>query len=359
MSADFHEQKIAERSTSLKQTLQTLDEWMNDPEVNEIMIVRPGEVRTWVRGVWVKREAPEVTYAWLERLGIQISSYTSSPFSKESPELSAYLPGGERVELTCPPACPSNRIYLNLRKPSTQGIPFEKFIEQGYFNHTRHIKSFGLTETQRGELKRYLSPEQAELWELAENNRWPDFLRKLVGHRQNLVVSGATGSGKTSFIRAMVEMIPHDEHIITVEDTPEMPLPNHEISQHLFYKKAGAKVGMTAKEALQACMRKTPTRVLLAELRGDETFYYIQNVLNSGHPGGFTTVHSNSPNDAFLRLALLVKASPEGMTLHFEEVMRMLYSLVHVVVQLVFDHEKGRHCPAIYFDPMYSISLMK
>ena len=180
---------------------------------------------------------------------------------------------------------------------------------------------------------------------------------------QNLIVSGATGSGKTSFIRALIELIPHWERLITVEDTPEMPLPNHPNSQALFYRRdshAGERVvGATAKQVLQAVMRKTPNRVLLAELRGDETFYYVQNVLNSGHPGGITTVHANSSQEAFIRIALLIKASDEGRSLALDEIMRLLHTLVHVVVQLVFDKERGRHVPAIYYDPMYALSVVR
>jgi type IV secretion system protein VirB11 len=178
-----------------------------------------------------------------------------------------------------------------------------------------------------------------------------------------MIVSGATGSGKTSFIRALIELIPAWERLITVEDTPEMPLRNHSNSQALFYRRdshAGERVvGATAKQVLQAVMRKTPNRVLLAELRGDESFYYVQNVLNSGHPGGITTVHANSPQEAFVRVALLIKASDEGRSLALDEIMRLLHTLVHVVVQLVFDRELGRHVPAIYYDPMHALSVVK
>jgi type IV secretion system protein VirB11 len=160
----------------------------------------------------------------------------------------------------------------------------------------------------------------------------------------------------------LIELIPDWERLITVEDTPEMPLLNHPNSQALFYRRdahAGERVvGATAKQVLQAVMRKTPNRVLLAELRGDETFYYVQNVLNSGHPGGATTVHANSPQEAFVRIALLIKASDEGRSLALDEIMRLLHTLVHVIVQLVFDREFGRHVPAIYYDPMYALSVV-
>ena len=158
----------------------------------------------------------------------------------------------------------------------------------------------------------------------------------------------------------LVELFPDEERILTVEDTPEMPLPNHPHCQALFYRREGTSTtaGGSAKDMLQAAMRKTPKRVLLAELRGDETYYYIQSVLNSGHPGGMTTTHANSPREAFVRLALLIKASPEGRGLAMDETLTLLHSLVNVVVQIVFKPGADRYCSAIYYDPMYASTLL-
>ena len=275
----------------------------------------------------------------------------------------AGLPGGERIEMTMPPTAARGMIYLNLRKHTSQSFELEQFVGQRYFEHTRHVHAASLAENDRARLLAQLEPAQIELWELAKTGDWPAFLTQSVHSHQNTIVSGATGSGKTSFIRALIECIPSWERLITVEDTPEMPLRNHPNSQALFYRRdahAGERVvGATAKQVLQAVMRKTPNRVLLAELRGDETFYYVQNVLNSGHPGGITTVHANSPQEAFVRIALLIKASGEGRSLALDEILRLLHTLVHVVVQLVFDRELGRHVPAIYYDPMYALSVVR
>ncbi|MGJ7512643.1 ATPase, T2SS/T4P/T4SS family [Variovorax sp. GT1P44] len=299
-------------------------------------------------------------------LGNFLADISQKPFDEADPILSAYLPGGERIEMTMPPTAPRGMIYLNLRKHTSQSFELDQFVEQAYFERTRHVYSTALTDDERRRLLGQLEPAQVELWELAQGGEWPAFLARAVGEHQNMIVSGATGSGKTSFIRALIELIPHWERLITVEDTPEMPLASHPNSQALFYRRdshsghAGERVvGATAKQVLQAVMRKTPNRVLLAELRGDETFYYVQNVLNSGHPGGITTVHANSSQEAFIRIALLIKASDEGRSLALDEIMRLLHTLVHVVVQLVFERECGRNVPAIYYDPMYALSVVR
>jgi len=351
--------QLHDSSISLLHHLKRMAAWLEDKDVNEIAVNTPGTVWLWKRGVWVPEVAPQIDLDYLEGLGCFVSNHSDSEFIDRQPLISAYLPHGERVEMTRPPACPHGTIYLNIRKHTSHAFSLSQFIEQGYFENTRHAFSFVLSDTERDKLKAHLDPAQLELWDLARARDWKRFLERAVLTHQNILVSGATGTGKTSFIRALIELIPVFERLITAEDTPETPLPNHPNSQALFYKKDGAPTGATAKQVLQSVLRKTPNRVFLAELRGDEAFYYVQNVLNSGHPGGFTTVHANSPNDALLRVALLIKASPEGMGLSMEDIMRMLHSLLHVIVQLVFDPTVGRFVPSIYFDPMYALSLMK
>lgn len=352
-----------DKYVSILAHLRAFEGWLADPSVNEVAVNAPGAVQLWKRGVWERVDAPAVNFEYLQALGSFLANISQKPFDEGNPILSAYLPDGERIEMTMPPAAARGMIYLNLRKHTSQSFELGQFVAQGYFEGTRHVYSTALTEDERHRLLAQLEPAQVELWALAQAGEWSAFLTQAVGQHQNLIVSGATGSGKTSFIRALIELIPHWERLITVEDTPEMPLWNHPNSQALFYRRDGHAgervVGATAKQVLQAVMRKTPNRVLLAELRGDETFYYVQNVLNSGHPGGITTVHANSSQEAFIRIALLIKASDEGRSLALDEVMRLLHTLVHVVVQLVFEKARGRHVPAIYYDPMYALSVVR
>lgn len=354
---------FSDKCVSILAHMRALEAWMADPAVNEIAVNGPGVVQLWKRGIWEEVEAPAISFEYLQALGNFLANLSQKPFDESNPILSAYLPGGERIEMTMPPTAPRGMIYLNLRKHTSQSFELGQFVEQAYFHHTRHVFSTSLGEQDRERLRDQLEPTQIELWEFARAGDWASFLTRAVTSRQNLIVSGATGSGKTSFIRALIALIPRWERLITVEDTPEMPLANHPNSQALFYRRdfhAGERVvGATAKQVLQAVMRKTPNRVLLAELRGDETFYYVQNVLNSGHPGGITTVHANSSQEAFIRIALLIKASDEGRSLALDEIMRLLHTLVQVVVQLVFDRECGRHVPAIYYDPMYALSVVR
>lgn len=351
-----------ERHLSVLAHLRMLDKWLEDPGINEIAVNAPGVVQLWRAGVWERVDAPAITFAYLQTLGSFLANISRKPFDEAHPILSAHLPGGERVEMTMPPTAAQGMIYLNLRKHTSRPFALEEFVRQDFFSRTRHVFSPGLTDEDRTGLGPMLEPAQLARWRLAQGGDWQAFLSCAVRGHENILVSGATGSGKTSFVRALVELVPTWERLLTVEDTPEMPLLNHPNSQALFYRRDGQSgdriVGATAKEVLQAVVRKTPHRVMLAELRGDETFYYVQNVLNSGHPGGITTVHANSPSEAYLRVALLIKASDEGRSLSLQEILRLLHMLVHVVVQLVFDPTSGRHVPAIYYDPMQPMLAM-
>lgn len=332
--------------------------WLDRSDAEEIAVNRPGEVEVWAGGQWTRYADEKMTRSVLEGLGRLVANQVRKPFNASNVTLSTALPDGTRIEMTGPPATVGNAIYVNLRKHTVKPFKLDDFVRQGYFANTRH-EFMVMPDEKRQQMKELLNPEQLEMWELAQAGRWVEFLEMAVKEYANILISGATGTGKTSFLRGLIELIPTDERLLTVEDTHEMPLPNHRNSQHLLYRRDGADdlAGATAKEMLQAGMRKTPKRVLLAELRGDETYYFVQNVLNSGHPGGMSTTHANHPKAAFLRLALLIKASPEGAGMGVDETMLLLRQMIDVVVQLVFKTGQKRHCSAIYYDPMYSMSL--
>lgn len=334
--------------------------WLARPNLQELAINKPCEIHLWENGVWTRHIDESLSGAVIEQLGHFLSSYVRKPLDATNVTLSCALPDGTRVEMTGPPATVNGYTYVNMRRHAISAFSLDDFVAQRYFENTVHQYNLKISEDQRKAMESQLMPEQHAMWWLAQTGRWPEFLQMAVLEYANILVSGATGSGKTSFIRGLVEMIPSDERLVTVEDTPEMPLPNHSNVQGLLYRRdslAGA-AGGGPKEILQAAMRKTPKRVLLAELRGDEAFYYLQSVLNSGHPGGMTTTHANSPRAAFLRLALLIKASHEGHGLSLEEIKTMLFSLVDVVVQITFRPGHGRRCSAIYYDPMYAAMMV-
>jgi type IV secretion system protein VirB11 len=174
---------------------------------------------------------------------------------------------------------------------------------------------------------------ERELAERYAAQDWVAFLRLAVRARKNIVVSGATGSGKTTLTKALVREIPGEERLVAIEDTAELSLDGHGNSVRLLYSKEGQGLArVSAKQLLEASLRMRPCRILLAELRGEEAYYYLRNV-NSGHPGSITSVHASSAQLAFEQLTLLVKESPAGREMARGDVRALLDQLVDVVVQ--------------------------
>lgn len=173
----------------------------------------------------------------------------------------------------------------------------------------------------------------AALAGLLQAENWEDFLRAAVRARKNIIVSGATGSGKTTLTKALLLEIPADERLITLEDAAELKLDGHPNAVRLFYSKDEQGLArVTPKRLLEACLRMRPDRILLAELRSDEAYYYLRNV-NSGHPGSITSVHASSAQLAFEQLTLLVKESAAGRELPRAEILGLLHQQVDIVVQ--------------------------
>jgi len=163
-------------------------------------------------------------------------------------------------------------------------------------------------------------------------------------------VSGATGSGKTTWTKALIREIPAEERLITIEDAQELVLDRHPNHVRLFYSKDGQGLArVTPKQLLEACLRMKPDRILLAELRAEEAFDYLRNV-NSGHPGSITSVHAASAELAFEQLVLLVKQSHAGRDLARSDIKHLLYLLVDVVIQCGIERHE-RFVREIWYDP--------
>ncbi|WP_336869403.1 ATPase, T2SS/T4P/T4SS family [Sphingomonas sanguinis] len=193
------------------------------------------------------------------------------------------------------------------------------------------------------------------LMRFREAGDWKGFFRLAVESRKNILISGATGSGKTSFSKGLIRLIPDYERILTIEDTRELVVPqrNH---VHMMYSKDGKglqKAG--AKELLESALRMRPDRILLQELRDGTAFFYLRNV-NSGHPGSITTVHANTAEGALEQLTLLVKESEGGNDLDRHDIRALLRSLVDIVVQMhrlpPGDGKPARYrMTEVWFDP--------
>lgn len=327
-------------ATSVIEFLRPLREQLDADGVTEVCVNRPGELFVETTDGWRAVAAPEMTQERCLSLANAVATYCEQQINQERPLLSATLPTGERIQFAIPPAVPRDTVSITIRKPTQLIKRLDDFERERLFEH--------LTDRVGADRQSLLL--ELELLQLKTARRYVDFLRLAVRRRQTVVVSGRTGSGKTTFMRGLVEEVPKDERLITIEDTAELTLPSHPNVVHLFYSKDGQGTArVTAKSLLEACLRMKPDRIFLAEVRGDECFHFVR-LAASGHPGSITSVHAGSCALAFEQMALMIRETGAGGGLTMDEIKRLLHLVVDVVVQFDRD-EEGRFISEIFYEP--------
>ena len=312
---------LAPPSTSaLELNLRALRPILADPEVTEVCINRPGEAFVETRTGWERRPLPFADFDWCARLAKLIANSTRQRIDEATPLLSASLPSGERAQIVLPPATTPGTVAITLRRPSQEVWSITELASRGIFRATHRLGA-ALDDTEQ------------QLLKLLASQEYEAFMRLAVVSRKNILVSGPTGSGKTTWTKALIREIPGTERLITIEDAKELVLEGHPNHVRLFYSKDDQGLArVTPKQLLESCLRMKPDRILLAELRAEEAFDYLRNV-NSGHPGSITSIHAGSCELAFEQLVLLVKQSAAGRELARSDIKRLLYLLVDVVIQ--------------------------
>ncbi|MHB1099705.1 MAG: P-type DNA transfer ATPase VirB11 [Burkholderiales bacterium] len=338
-----------ERNESILMQLKPIQEYLDDKGLSEICINRPGELMTEGRDGWKTYERPDLTYQWCYNLAKLLGSLNA-----EKPSLPAELPGGQRIHIVGEPRVEKGTISITIRRPAAIIMSIEEYEAQGVFRTTRHEQSVNLEGEERNGIESQLDDDEKDLLSYLRGKDYKSFFKNAVEQRRNILISGSTGSGKTTFANAIVRFIPEDERIIPVEEVSEIRIPHIANRVNTYFKKAAG----GPKPVFEDTLRMRPDRVLPAELRGDESYYFLQNVLNSGHPGAITTIHSNRTKLAFMRLALMIQSSPEGKALSYENIMSMLFSLIDVVVQIVRMPDRSRAITEIYYDPAYARKQM-
>lgn len=313
-------------------------DYLNSPEVTEICINRPGELYLETLRGWQKMDIPSLTFDRARQFCTAVvnESNTGQRITDTDPVVSLTFPTGQRAQFVIPPACDAGKVSITIRLPSKHTKTLEQYKEDGFFQE--------ILEEVAG-----VSDQDRELLELRRERNYAEFFKKAVLFKKNVVVAGATGSGKTTFMKSLVNHIPNEERLVTIEDARELFIsqPN---SVHLLYSKGGQSTSnVTAKSCMEACLRMKPDRIILAELRGDESFYFIRNCA-SGHPGSITSCHAGSIGQTWDQLALMVKASAEGSGLEFAVIKRLLMMTIDIVVHIK-SHAGRRYITGIDFDP--------
>ncbi len=309
--------------------------------VNEVSINRPFEVWIEFKGDMIREELPTFDLEHLKSLGRLVAQATEQRLSEEEPLLSATLPNGFRIQIVFPPACEQGSVVISIRKPAILKWTLEDYDKMGMFDAT----SVGEIEDKNSLI----------LSKLLQLNRIKEFLQRSVLYKKNIIISGGTSTGKTTFTNAVIRSISHEERLITVEDAREIDLSFHPNRVHLIASKGGqGRSKVTTQDLIEACLRLRPERIIVGELRGTEAFSFLR-AINTGHPGSISTLHADTPLMAIEQLKMMVMQAGLGMTP--SEITSYIRNVIDVIVQLKRGNKGRRYISEIYFRPLHDPNL--
>ena len=282
--------------TTLGYFLAPITALMEDESVREIMINGASDV--WVeQGGGLKRS--EVIFedeAQLHAAVTNLAQYVGLRLEADTARFDARLPQGHRVHVVLPPVSRVG-ISITIRKHSKSSLALADLVASGS-----------------------LSTEAEEL------------LRGATHLEKNMIISGGTGTGKTTFINALSELIPDHNRIVTIEDAAELQLSQeHVVSLETRPPNRNGEGAITIRDLLHSSLRMRPDRIIVGECRGGEALDLLQ-AMNTGHGGSMSTVHANTPLESLRRLETLALFSGEEIPLRF--LRAQVAAAVHVVIQL-------------------------
>lgn len=330
--------KISNEFLEYQYSVLGIQQYLQAEHVTEICINRPGELYLETLSGWEHVKVPSLTFERARQFCTAVvnESNTGQRITDVDPMVSLTFPTGQRAQFVIPPACDPGKVSITIRLPARHSRSLQQYESDGFFSEIV-------------ESTKVISEHDEHLLELRAKRDYGAFFRHAVAYRKNVVVSGATGSGKTTFMKSLVDHVSGSERLITIEDARELFIPQPNVV-HLLYSKGGqSSSNVSAKSCMEACLRMKPDRIILAELRGDEAFYFIRNCA-SGHPGSITSCHAGSTEQTWDQMALMVKASPEGAGLEFDTIKRLLMLTIDIVVHIKA-HAGRRFITGIDFSP--------
>jgi type IV secretion system protein VirB11 len=335
-----------DKSVTVREMLKQsgLQEFLEQPALTEVRINQPGIVITKSPDGWRSHNAPGCSLRLLRELANAASIFHGGlPLDLNCPIKSIRLPGGQRGQLVIPPACEQDTVAIAFRLGGNERYSIADYVRTERITQFQDVTPHAMDARQVE-----LNDVELALLEAKEKKDMQRFFELCIQNKFTICISGGTGSGKTMFMKALCDLVPADECLITIEDTHELSLPYHWNKVHLFFGDF-----VSSKDSLRSCMRMAPDRIFLTELRGDEAFDFIA-ALNTGHPGSLTTVHANSAIEAYQRIATLIKQSEIGRTLDWKDVLRQVTTSIDVMV-----HFSETRMTQLYFNPIRKIRLQR
>ncbi len=319
--------------TALDTYLSPLKSFFDQPNVSEISINKPGEIWVEIGGDMERHEIPELDHEHLKSLGRLVAQYTEQHISEETPVLSATLPQGFRIQVVFPPAVEPSLIAISIRKATIVNLDLDQYEALGAFQSTI--------------VRHEANSVDIELRKLLDAGSIKEFIKKAILAKKNIIISGGTSTGKTTFLNAALKVIPSTERIITCEDAREIMIPHIPNRVHLLASKGGqGRAKITMQDLIEACLRLRPDRLMLGELRGREAFSFMRAV-NTGHPGSISTLHADTPDLAIEQLILMIMQADLGITR--EQIKSYVENVINIIVQLKRGARGMRYVSEVYF----------
>ena len=269
---------------------------INEPAVSEVMVNAPDEVFYEKEGRLYLSSVRFRDSAHIMRIIERIVAPLGRRVDESSPMVDARLPDGSRVNVVLPPVSPKSPT-ITIRKFQADKMTIEDLIQLN--SMTREVA---------------------------------EFLRACVLVKLNMIVSGGTGTGKTTLLNALSSFIPDTERIVTIEDPTELRLQQgHVVSLEARPSSLEGKGEVTQRELVRNSLRMRPDRIIVGEVRGPEAFDMMQ-AMNTGHEGSLGTVHANTPRDALARIENMILMA--GLDLPMRAIREQIASAIHLVVQI-------------------------
>ena len=301
---------ITERIFNSIRGLGLLDSIIKDDQITEVMINGPQDIFVEKAGKLYKLEQKFDDERQLEDIVQKIVGQAGREVNQANPIVDTRLPDGSRVNVVLPPIS-LNGATVTIRKFSKTPMTIEQLLKFGS-----------------------ITPEVAHVLEL------------LVKAKYNIFISGGTGSGKTTFLNALSSYIPHDERVITIEDSAELQIEGIDNLVRMETRNANTagSGAVTIRDLIKSSLRMRPERIIVGEVRGGEALDMLQ-AMNTGHDGSLSTGHANSTRDMLSRLETLVLQGSEGLPL--AAIRQQIASAVDIIIHLSRLRDKTRRTTEI------------